>query len=289
MKKTAFYSVAVLCVCVLSFASCRVVSGEKYDQAVSSNDSLLTVALQQTNEIAELSNTMNAISAKLDEINGDIALGNDDNNLIKQRMRLMEQLQKVQENIEQKKQELEELQKKYSSVLGKNKELSKTIERLQNDISNYTAKISSYENVVKQQSQKIETLSTDLSTTQQNLEEQVKENEQKQEVIDTQDKMLNEGYYIIASKSKLKELGLVEGGVFSKARLSRGTFNVDAFTKVDIREVTEIELNSKDAKILSSAPESSYEIVKGYDKMLKLVIKDPVAFWSQSKYLVIKI
>ena len=101
--------------------------------------------------------------------------------------------------------------------------------------------------------------------------------------------MLNEGYYIIASKSKLKELGLVEGGVFSKARLARGTFNVSSFTKIDIREVTEIELKSKDAKILSSAPESSYELVKGLDNMLKLVIKDPGAFWSQSKFLVIKI
>ena len=289
MKKTAFYSVAVLCVCVLCLASCRMVSGEKYDQAVNTNDSLLTVALQQTNEIAELSNTMKSISAKLDDINGEIALGNDDNNLIKQRMRLLEQLQKVQDNINQKQQELSELQKKYSSVLGKNKELNKTIERLQNDITNYTAKISSYENVVQQQSQKIETLSSDLSATQQNLEEKVKENEQQQEVIETQDQMLNEGYYIIASKSKLKELGLVEGGVFSKARLARGTFNVSSFTKIDIREVTEIELKSKDAKILSSAPESSYELVKGLDNMLKLVIKDPGAFWSQSKFLVIKI
>lgn len=289
MKKKAFYPVAVLCVCVMCLASCRMVSGEKYDEAVNSNDSLLTVALQQTNEIAELSNTMNSISAKLDEINGEIALGNDDNNLIKQRMRLLGQLQKVQDNINQKQQELSELQKKYSSVLGKNKELNKTIERLQNDITNYNAKISSYENVVQQQSQKIETLSSDLTATQQNLEEKVKENEQQQEVIETQDQMLNEGYYIIASKSKLKELGLVEGGVFSKARLARGTFNISSFTKIDIREVTEIDLNSKDAKILSSVPESSYELVKGFDNMLKLVIKDPGAFWSQSKFLVIKI
>lgn len=289
MKKSTFFSVAVLCACMLCLASCKMVSGEKYDQAVSSNDSLLTVALQQSNEIAELSNTMNSISAKLDEINGEIALGNDDNNLMKQRKRLLDQLQTVQDKINEKQKELEDLQKKYSSVLGKNKELNKTITRLQTDIETYTTKIASYENVVKEQSEKIETLSSDLTETQQNLEEKVKENEAKQEVINVQDQMLNEGYYIIASKSKLKDLGLVEGGVFSKARLTRGTFDVSAFTKIDIREVKEIELNSKDAKILSSAPESSYEIVKGLDNMLKLVIKDPGAFWSQSKYLVVKI
>lgn len=289
MKKSAFFSVAVFSIFVLCFSSCKMVSGEKYDQEVSKNDSLLIVALQQSNEIAELSSTMYSISSKLDEINGEIALGNDDNNLVKQRQRLMDQLQKVQDKINQKQEELDALQKKYSSVLSSNKELNKTITRLKGDIENYTNKISSYENVVKEQSKKIETLSTDLTTTQQNLEEKVKENEQQQEVITVQDQMLNEGYYIIASKSKLKELGLVDGGVFSKARLTRGTFDMSAFTKIDIREVSEIELNSKDAKILSSAPESSYEIVKGYDKMLKLVIKDPGAFWSQSKYLVIKI
>ena len=289
MKKSAFFTVAVFSIFVLCFSSCKMVSGEKYDQEVNKNDSLLIVALQQSNEIAELSSTMYSISSKLDEINGEIALGNDDNNLVKQRQRLMDQLQKVQDKINQKQEELDALQKKYSSVLSSNKELNKTITRLKGDIENYTNKISSYENVVKEQSKKIETLSTDLTTTQQNLEEKVKENEQQQEVITVQDQMLNEGYYIIASKSKLKELGLVDGGVFSKARLTRGTFDMSAFTKIDIREVSEIELNSKDAKILSSAPESSYEIVKGYDKMLKLVIKDPGAFWSQSKYLVIKI
>lgn len=289
MKKSVFFLFALIFVCTMSMTSCKLVSGEKYDQEVSKNDSLLVVALQQSNEIAELSNTMYSISSKLDKINGEISLGNDDNNLVKQRERLMQQLQKVQDKISEKQAELDELQKKYSSALSSNKELNRTITRLKNDIENYTSKISSYENTVKEQTKKIESLSSDLSTTQQNLETKVKENEQQQEVIAVQDQMLNEGYYIIASKSKLKELGLVDGGVFSKARLTRGTFDVSAFTKIDIREVSEIDLNSKDAKILSSAPESSYEIIKGYDKNLKLLIKDPAAFWSQSKYLVIKI
>lgn len=265
------------------------VSGEKYDQEVNKNDSLLIVALQQSNEIAELSSTMTSISSKLDEINGEISLGNNDNNLLKQRERLMEQLLKVQDKIASKQMELDALQKKYSSVLKSNKELNKTITRLQSDVQNYTAKITSYEAKVQEQTKQIESLSTDLTATQQNLEEKVLESAQQQQVISAQDQMLNEGYYIIASKSKLKDLGLIDGGVFSKARLTRGTFDLAAFTKIDIREVTEIELNSKDAKILSSAPETSYEIVKGLDKNLKLVIKDPGAFWSQSKYLVVKI
>jgi len=289
MKKISYLSVILICMMAVCFTNCKVVSGEKYDEVVSAKDSLMEEALRQSNEIAALSNTMYSISSKLDAINGEIALGNDDNNLVKQRERLMQQLEKVQNTINEKQQELSELQKKYSSVLGKNKELNKTITRLQNDIATYTTKISSYEQQVAQQTKTIETLNEDLNATQQTLEEKVIETVQQAEIIETQDKMLNEGYYIIASKSKLKDLGLVEGGVFSKSRLTRGSFDVSAFTKIDIREVTEIDLQSKDAKILSSAPETSYEIVKGFDKNLKLVIKDPTAFWSQSKYLVVKI
>lgn len=287
MKHSLLFAVA--CLCITAFTSCNLVSGEKYEQEVSKNDSLLIVALQQSNEIAELSSSMNAISAKLDEINGSISLGNNDSSLKKQREHLMDQLQVIQNKIAEKQQELDEFQKKYKSALGNIKVLKETITRLNSDIEGYTAKISSYEKVVTEQSNTIQQLNTDLTATQQNLEEKIVENAEQQNLINVQDAMLNEGYYIVASKSALKDLGLVQGGVFSKARLTNGTFDVSAFTKVDIREFDEIPLNSKDAKILSSAPESSYELVKGVDKKLTLVIKDKAAFWSQSKFLVIKI
>lgn len=287
MKHSLLFAVA--CLCITAFTSCNLVSGEKYEQEVSKNDSLLIVALQQSNEIAELSSSMNAISAKLDEINGSISLGNNDSSLKKQREHLMDQLQAIQNKIAEKQQELDEFQKKYKSALGNIKVLKETITRLNSDIEGYTAKISSYEKVVTEQSNTIQQLNTDLTATQQNLEEKIVENAEQQNLINVQDAMLNEGYYIVASKSALKDLGLVQGGVFSKTRLTNGTFDVSAFTKVDIREFDEIPLNSKDAKILSSAPESSYELVKGVDKKLTLVIKDKAAFWSQSKFLVIKI
>lgn len=287
MKHSLLFAVA--CLCITGFTSCNLVSGEKYEQEVSKNDSLLIVALQQSNEIAELSSSMNAISAKLDEINGSISLGNNDSSLKKQREHLMDQLQAIQNKIAEKQQELDEFQKKYKSALGNIKVLKETITRLNSDIEGYTAKISSYEKVVTEQSNTIQQLNTDLTATQQNLEEKIVENAEQQNLINVQDAMLNEGYYIVASKSALKDLGLVQGGVFSKTRLTNGTFDVSAFTKVDIREFDEIALNSKDAKILSSAPESSYELVKGVDKKLTLVIKDKAAFWSQSKFLVIKI
>ena len=291
MKNLLLKLFTVFCVSSICLTSCKMVSGEKYEKEVSKNDSLVYVALQQSNEIAELSSTMNSISAQLDEINGVISMGdNNDTSLKQKRERLMEQLLTVKEKLESKQQELEDFQKKYSSALANIKELKKTIDRLNTEIEGNNAKISSYQALVTEQSKKIETLSTDLSSTQKSLEDKVKENVEQATTIDNQDKLLNEGYYIVANKSTLKDLGLVKGGVFSKTRLTTtGSFDLSSFTKIDIRNLNELPLDSKDAKILTPMPESSYELVKGIDKKITLVIKDKAAFWSQSKFLVIKI
>ena len=99
--------------------------------------------------------------------------------------------------------------------------------------------------------------------------------------------MLNTGYYIVADKKTLKAKGIAEGGVFSKKRLSTDGFSTEGFTEVDIRELTEIKINDKSPKILSSHPADSYELVQNADKTSTLVIKDQAAFWSNSKFLVV--
>ena len=67
------------------------------------------------------------------------------------------------------------------------------------------------------------------------------------------------------------------------------SFNKTLFTKIDIRNVTEISILSKKAKILSSHPSSSYKF-SGDKKIIQaLKINDYKAFWANSKYLVIMV
>lgn len=66
-------------------------------------------------------------------------------------------------------------------------------------------------------------------------------------------------------------------------------FNKTLFTKIDTRNVTEISILSKKAKILSSHPSSSYKF-SGDKKIIQaLKINDYKAFWANSKYLVIMV
>lgn len=286
MKKILFS--AAIMAATLMLASCSGVSKEQYQQATNTNDSLMMVALQQGNEIYDLQTTLQNVTDQLDQINGQISVSNgEDKNLTAQRESLMKKLNLVQQTILEKQAALEELQKKYSSQLGQNKELKKTIDRLQTEVANYQTEIKSYQEQIVAKNQQIASLSENLTTTQVVLEETQAKSEAQQTVINTQDKMLNTGFYIIAPKKALKEKGLIEGNVFTKKRLTTDGFSTDGFTQVDIRELTKIEINDKNPKVMTSHPAGSYELIKNEDKTSTLVIKDQAAFWSNSKYLIV--
>lgn len=287
MKKILFS--AAIMAATLMLASCSGVSKEQYQQATNTNDSLMMVALQQGNEIYDLQTTLQTVTDQLDQINGQISVSNgeDRKNLTAQRESLMQKLNLVQQTILEKQAALEELQKKYSAQLGQNKELKKTIDRLQNEVASYQSEIKSYQEQIVAKDQQIASLSENLTSTQVVLEETQAKSEAQQTVIDTQDKMLNAGFYIVAPKKSLKEKGLIEGGLFTKKRLTTDGFTSAGFTQVDIRELTQIEINDKSPKVMTSHPADSYELVKNADKTTTLVIKDQAAFWSNSKYLIV--
>ena len=286
MKKISLLFAVVIAVVL---TGCNQVSKEQYRQATNTNDSLMYVALQQGNEIYELSTTLNAVSDELNQINGQIALSNgEDQSLLAKRERLLQQIAMVKQTIEEKQKALDELQTKYSAQLSQNKVLKQTIERLQSEITGYENKVTVLNEAVTVREQKIEGLTNTLTETQRSLETTIAQNEQQQEVINTQDEMLNAGYYIVADKKHLKDLGLLEGNLLSKKRLTRQGFSSEGFNKVDIRELNELSLGAKKVDILSSHPKDSYELREQADGTIKLVINDPTEFWSNSRYLVVK-
>lgn len=287
MKKI---NLAAIVMASTMLVSCNQVSKEQYQQVTNTNDSLMMVALQQGNEIYDLQTTLQGVTDQLDQINGQISMSNGENkNLISQRESLMQKLNLVQQTILEKQAALEELQKKYSSQLGQNKELKKTIDRLQTEVAGYQSEIKNYQSQIIAKDKQIADLSDNLSATQDVLEETQAKSEAQQGVIEVQDKMLNTGYYIVESKKVLKELGITEGGAFSKKRLSTSGFSTDGFTTVDIRELSELQIGSKNPKVISSHPAGSYDLFRNEDKTCTLLINDKAAFWSNSKFLVIQL
>ena len=59
--------------------------------------------------------------------------------------------------------------------------------------------------------------------------------------------------------------------------------------EIDITKESEFPVTAsvKDAKVLSDHPKESYELVATGPKASTLKVKDPVAFWKGSKYLIV--
>jgi len=125
-------------------------------------------------------------------------------------------------------------------------------------------------------------LSSDISEIAQHAEEQFV-------TIKEQDKSLHTAYYVFGTTNELKEQKILSGGFLKSTKVMQDTFNKDYFLQIDIREVTEIPLYAPKAKLWSTHPEGTYELVKGANNNLTFQITDTQRFWSLTKYLVIEV
>lgn len=117
---------------------------------------------------------------------------------------------------------------------------------------------------------------------------------QKDEKITTQTAEMNKGFIASGTYKTLKAKGLInkEGGFLGLGRkeaMLQG-FSQSVFTQVNITETKSIPVNSKNAKLITYHPASSYELVRDKDnKIASIDIKNPDEFWKVSKYAVVEI
>jgi len=108
--------------------------------------------------------------------------------------------------------------------------------------------------------------------------------------ISTMTSQMNTVYYAVGTMKEFKKHGVIakEGGFIG---IGRGTevkqnFNTSYFTKEDMTKLNVIPLNSRFEKLVTNHPTNSYTITNN-TKSDSLIIKDPAAFWSASKYLIV--
>lgn len=100
------------------------------------------------------------------------------------------------------------------------------------------------------------------------------------QVINDQTTSLNTAYYIEGTSKQLKEDKIIKGSKLLP------NFNKSKFTKVDIRNLKEIPVQTKKVKFLTNHPPSSYQLVKEGKIVKSIKVTNEKDFWSTSKYLV---
>lgn len=273
---------------LLMLASCNS-NSEKLKQLQMENDSLVAAATQTKAEFDELLSTLNEVEdgfSQIKDAENYLTVQAQANNDLtpSTRERLANDMRMIQQTLQNNREQLAKLQKQYDNSRYQSAEMKKTIARLTQEIESKSQMIASLQQELSKKDVKIAELSQSLTELAGTVDQLSTETKAQQQELAAQEKQLNTGYYVFGTKKELKEQGILSG-----SKVMTGNFNKDYFTQIDVRNLKEIPLYAKKAKMLSNMPEGSYSFVKDNKGELTLVINDAKSFWSLSKYLVVQV
>lgn len=253
----------------------------------SESDSLRNVIEQKDNEINDLMGTFNEIQQGFDLINA--AEGRV--NQMREGMagsstaqNIRENMEFIQQTLEENQRKIEELQSKLNSSSINSTKLKETINSLTKQLNEKSAEVERLRSLLAEKDVQIEELTGTVTTLQDENTQVKQEKEATEQIARTQDTQLNTAWYVFGTSKELKQQG-----VLSHGEVLQGEYNKNYFTKIDIRKVTVIPLQSKSAKILTTHPAGSYTLLKDSKGEYALNITNVAQFWSVSKYLVVKV
>jgi chromosome segregation ATPase len=264
-----------------------------YKKLKAQNDSLLKEKAKLENEVDDYFSSINQIQENLEKIKSTeniISVEPAGEELSQDaRTRINDDINYLNELLQTNKDELARLKSRLSKSSLKLTELEKTIARLTKTLEEETARIAFLEKQLAEKDTLIAQMGSTISQMGENINTLTTENKSKEEKIKQLDENLHSAWYVFGSRKELIDQKiLTPKGIFRKAEVLKDSFNKDYFVRIDARNAKTIPLYASKAKILTTHPASSYTVEK-QDGKLVLIIVDPAAFWSVSKYLVIEV
>jgi len=192
--------------------------------------------------------------------------------------------QLMQEN----KDALTKLKKQIKSSGIKNKQLEETIALYEQQMKQKDDEIASLKEKLEKMNFNMAELNKKIDEMQQKMVNMEEEQNKQKEIINQQENQLNTIYYIVGTKTELKDKQiLTRDGFLSKLSVD-ANFDKSQFVTGDKRNIDEITINAKSIQILTKHPSNSYTLKKNNKNVIeKIVITDKEQFWSISKFLVV--
>jgi chromosome segregation ATPase len=162
--------------------------------------------------------------------------------------------------------------------------LKETISNLTLQLNAKTAELEALRAQLAEKDVMIAELGTAVNTLKDENAQVKQQKDEVEQIAKNQDSQLNTAWYVFGTSKELKEQGILQ-----KGEVLKGDYNKEYFTKIDIRKVNVISLESKSASLLTNHPAGSYTLLKDSKGEYTLRITDAQKFWSVSKYLVVKV
>ena len=280
MKKLFF----IACCAALLVTGCKDGKNTPDLASVHQADSLNDIIAQKDSEINDLMGTFNEVEEglrKINEAENRIALAKSGEGA-NRKQQLKEDVQFIANQMKKNKELIAKLQKQLDGSSLQQTQLKKTIDNLVAQLQEKEKQLQTLREELDSKDIHIAALDESINNLNTNVSNLKSESQSKTETINAQDKQLNTAWYVFGTKKELRGQHIMEDG-----KVMNGNFNKNYFTKIDIRNTTEIKLYSKSAKLMTAHPSSSYSLVRDANKQYTLRITNPQIFWSTSKYLVV--
>jgi DNA repair exonuclease SbcCD ATPase subunit len=282
------------CLCLGVLASCNVKNSNEYKALEAERDSLLQLNSAGNAEISDLMSIINEVEENFSQIKeaekyltiesktkGELSADS--------KTRIKDNFQMINDILKKNKEDIETLNKKLKSAGGQAGQLKQTIDRLTAELEQRSAALTELRDALATRDQQIAALTGEVEQLNVNVQDLSNKTEEQATKIKEQDKALHTGYYIFGTSKELKEAKVVTGGFISSPKILKESIDKSIFIKVDIRDVKEIPVYAKKAKVLSDQPKDSYTIAKDSNGQAVIQILDYKKFWSLGQFLIIQV
>ena len=286
MKKLLLFSV-----CLAMLSSCGNMG--RNDASKSENETLQA-------ELAERDAQLNSLMEAFNEVQEGFRLINEAENRVDLQAgavegvsvadKIREDIRFITEKLQANRERIAELEAELKNSHYASSQMKKAVANLNKELLAKTQQIETLQLELASKNIRIAELDDAVARLSKDISDLKADNEVKAALVQAQDKALNAAWFVFGTNSELKEQKIVTKKFLQKKKvLENEDFNKNYFTQIDIRKDKEIKLYSKDAKLLTSHPDGSYEFIKDKKGTLTLKILNPNSFWSISRYLVIEV
>ena len=281
--KTLVKNIVIVCGLALMVVSCGPTKKE-----LQANIDALNVELSQAN--SEMENVMGILNEvqegfqQINEAENRVNVQNAENAPANVKEQVKADLAFIQAKLKENRERIAELEARAAQGDKTAASLRRTIKSLKAELAAKAEQIAALQAEIEAKNLRIQQLDGEVANLTNDKNALTAKNAANEQVIASQDKAMNQAWYVIAKRKALKEQNILKmGDVMEQADVVK-----EDFIEIDIRNVAEIPVGAKKARILSAHPEGSYEIVTGEDGMAVVKILDPQTFWSVTRYLVVR-
>ncbi|MDP2385017.1 MAG: hypothetical protein Q8M29_01480 [Bacteroidota bacterium] len=274
-----------LIIAVILGTACK---GPQADESlIQQRDSLMMVIDERETTVNEFMISFNEVESNLSAISAKqntILLNADKEMKADQKERINDEIKAINELMEANARKLKQLDGKLVKSDKKNAQLAKTISMLNDQLTQKFEEL-------KAVNERLDNLNLHVAQLQVCVDSLYVVNEDQSQTITETVTELHTAYYVVGDAKELRKQGFIdkEGGLLGIGRTSKlsDDFDYSKFVKIDYTQTTNIYINGKNAKVITTHPEDSYTLNKTGKVVDNITITNPEKFWSASKYLVI--